>query len=481
VKRRISLLILRALALIGGYLAGIVAMCNLFGSFRHLLANMLGYYHILSPGISPYDNRMLRLLFDGQNLFSVALLFLACIALYILSVWIQSHEGTPPFWRNTDITLLLVVAYCVVLLCIYEPWINQLAMLLLPLSALAYLTTVALIHELTVRIKQRQLAWIWGSFFLRYPPGQPLGTVMAIMLTANLIYIVVLCPRAALAGELNTPLLLFASFSLAALTVFTTTLIALFEESNRAQQEMLRSERFKSDLITNVSHDIRTPLTAIISYIDLLQKEQSDPQVSASYLAILENKAARLKALLDDLMEASKAGSGNVTLDMRRVDLREIVAQIAGEFEDIFSERALGMVLHLPEEPAMVLADSSHLWRALENLFGNAAKYALPQTRVFAEVCLHQERAIFSLKNTSQNPIDLPPSALTEQFIRGDRARQTEGSGLGLYISKSLIELMQGSFTIRTDGDLFCVEIGFARRKESADMESGYDDETLEK
>jgi len=233
-------------------------------------------------------------------------------------------------------------------------------------------------------------------------------------------------------------------------------------EYDKANAGKIRAERFKAELITNVSHDIRTPLTSIINYVDLLKALPVEHPDFTEYVGILDRKAARLKTLIDDLMEASKASTGNMNVDMREIDLCEIAGQIAGEFDEQFTERNLTLVLRQPDQPVTANADSGHLWRVLENLFGNMAKYALPGTRVFAEIGLCDGKPTISLKNTSQNPIDQSGGdMLTEQFIRGDRARQAEGSGLGLYIAKSLVELMGGRFEIRASGDLFEVEIAF--------------------
>jgi signal transduction histidine kinase len=166
--------------------------------------------------------------------------------------------------------------------------------------------------------------------------------------------------------------------------------------------------------------------------------------------------------LIGDLMEASKAGTGNVDVDMQEVDLIEMVGQVAGEFDDRFNEHDLTLVFRQGDEPVRLRADGRHLWRVLENLFGNIVKYALPGTRVFAEIAQRDDGVFLSLKNVSKNPLDVSGDALTEQFIRGDRARQTEGNGLGLYIAKSLVELMGGRFTIRATGDMFEAEVCLA-------------------
>jgi signal transduction histidine kinase len=158
-------------------------------------------------------------------------------------------------------------------------------------------------------------------------------------------------------------------------------------------------------------------------------------------------------------MDASKAGTGNVNVTLKPVDLTELVGQVSGEFNDLFIARNLTLALRQPGETVFAIADSRHLWRTLENLFSNTIKYSLAGTRVFAELSQSEEESVFTMKNTSKTPIDLSGDALTEQFIRGDKARESEGSGLGLYIAKSLVELMDGQFEIRTSGDLFEVEI----------------------
>jgi len=244
-----------------------------------------------------------------------------------------------------------------------------------------------------------------------------------------------------------------------ALSYFCAFVLGLSKDFEAANEEKLRAERFKAELITNVSHDIRTPLTSIISYVDLLKALPVEHDKFQEYIAVLDKKSARLSTLISDLMEASKAGTGNLPVHIEEIDLAEIAGQIAGEFDDGFARRGLTLVLRLPEQPVLVRADPAHLWRVLENLFGNAAKHALQGTRVFAELNQCDEQIVFSLKNTSQNPIDLNDDALMEQFIRGDRARNTEGSGLGLYIAKSLMERMGGQLAIEVDGDLFTAKL----------------------
>lgn len=229
-----------------------------------------------------------------------------------------------------------------------------------------------------------------------------------------------------------------------------------------AVKETLKSERLKADLITNVSHDIKTPLTSIINYVDLLKRENiQDPKVKG-YIDILDSKSQRLKQLTEDLVEASKISSGNVVLDMQPIRLGELVRQTNGEFEEKFDARNLEIVCRIPEEPVVIMADGRRMWRVIENLYNNVAKYAMPYTRVYVEVKRIGCRVIFEIKNVSENPLNnIRPEELTERFIRGDVSRNTEGSGLGLSIAQNLVKLQHGTFDIYLDGDLFKVTITF--------------------
>ncbi len=229
----------------------------------------------------------------------------------------------------------------------------------------------------------------------------------------------------------------------------------------RALQEKVKSERFKADLITNVSHDIKTPLTSIINYVDLLKRERiPDPKVQ-EYLNVLDQKSQRLKTLTEDLVEASKASSGNLKLEMTRLDLVEMIWQTNGEFEEKYELRHLTLVSSLPNESMIIEADGRRLWRVLENLYNNAFKYAMENSRVYTEVTRQQDYAYFTIKNVSESPLNISSDELTERFVRGDVSRTTEGSGLGLSIAQSLTKLQGGTFELLIDGDLFKARIGF--------------------
>ena len=223
----------------------------------------------------------------------------------------------------------------------------------------------------------------------------------------------------------------------------------------------MKNERMKTELITNVSHDIKTPLTSIINYIDLLKREHpTDPKICGD-LDILEEKAQRLKNLTEDVVEASKASTGNISLEMADLNFVELVHQVIGEFEEKFREKNLTLMVHFEDEEAIICADGRRLWRVLENVFGNVAKYAMENTRVYAEMKVEKPAVTFSLKNISAQPLNISADELTERFIRGDVSRNTEGSGLGLSIAKSLTELQGGEFRLYLDGDLFKVTIVF--------------------
>lgn len=238
------------------------------------------------------------------------------------------------------------------------------------------------------------------------------------------------------------------------------------EGLDRAVDESLRSERLKTELITNVSHDIKTPLTSIINYVDLLKREQIPDEKIQGYLDILEKKSQQLKTLTEDVVEASKASTGNLSLEYEDLDLVEMILQVNGEFQERFSQQGLELIQRLPEDPVVIRADGRRVWRILENIYQNAYKYAMPHTRIYVELGTETVRAIFTMKNISQQPLNISPDELTERFIRGDSARNTQGSGLGLSIAKSLTELQSGEFQLYLDGDLFKVQIAFPLRTE---------------
>jgi len=459
--------ITKTLLIFAGYVLLISALLDVSHSFRILINNIFGNWIML--GLIPS-----------------AALFLLCIGAYIMSVAMSGssrlkQERIFILWRKIDGLLFIVFSLWFAVFLLTEAhstmrWgeIDG----FLPFT-LAYLTALVSVTELTARIRDKEFkrSLHWVIFFRKFPIWRPLGAMTAFILAANLLFLVLLSPATGLISGFRMSFVLgfhfnpvwnflqlegifqvTSAFTLIAITYFMMVFLNLAGQYDKANAEKIKSERFKSELITNVSHDIRTPLTSIINYVDLLKSEPSYGK-SSEYICVLEAKSARLKVLIDDLMEASKAGTGNVSVTLEQVNLTELVGQIAGEFEEQFIQNNLTLVLREPDEPVLAYADSRHLWRILENLFSNSVKYSLPGTRVFAQLTQGEDSSVITLKNTSQTPLDLSGEALTEQFIRGDAARKSEGSGLGLYIAKNLAELMQGRLTIQTSGDLFEVEV----------------------
>ena len=235
---------------------------------------------------------------------------------------------------------------------------------------------------------------------------------------------------------------------------------ALADAAKVSAEKQLKSERMKTELITNVSHDIKTPLTSIINYVDLLEKPHTEEE-GRQYLEVLGRQSQRLKKLVDDLMEMSKATTGNMAVEITLVDAAEAVNQALGEFADKLANANLTTVFYQPETPMAMRADGRLVWRVLSNCLSNIVKYALPGTRVYIDIQHLQDRVLISLKNISREPLNVSADELKERFVRGDASRNTDGSGLGLNIAQSLMELQQGRLDLLVDGDLFKVTLSF--------------------
>ena len=235
------------------------------------------------------------------------------------------------------------------------------------------------------------------------------------------------------------------------------------EGVSRAVNEKMKSERFKTELITNVSHDIKTPLTSIINYVDLLEKEEIDNEKAKEYLEVLERQSARLKKLIEDLIEASKASSGALSVNLEKLEAGVFLVQTVGEFEEKTEKNGLDLIIKKPEEAVYIMADGRHFWRVIDNLMNNICKYAQPQTRVYINLEQAAEKVRISFMNTSKYQLNISSEELMERFVRGDSSRNTEGNGLGLSIAGSLMELMKGKMTLHVDGDLFKVVLEFDR------------------
>ena len=227
----------------------------------------------------------------------------------------------------------------------------------------------------------------------------------------------------------------------------------------RAVQEQTKAERMKTELITNVSHDIKTPLTSIVNYVDLLQKVDVQPETAREYIAVLDRQSRRLKKLTEDLVEASKASSGALPVDLQPTDVGVLFSQITGEYQDRLADCHLTLVTQPPAGQPVVMADSRLLSRVMDNLMSNVCKYALPETRVYVSGAVDGGQMTLSFKNVSRAELNISPDELMERFVRGDASRHTEGSGLGLSIAQSLVQLMGGAFRLSIDADLFRADV----------------------
>ncbi len=226
-----------------------------------------------------------------------------------------------------------------------------------------------------------------------------------------------------------------------------------------AIQDRIKSERLKAELITNVSHDIKTPLTSIINYVDLLKQEDIQNEKVKEYIGILDNKSQRLKKLTEDLVEASKVSTGNISLNLEKINIVELIKQALGEFEDKFKKRGLEAILDSNESEIIINADNRYMYRIIENLFSNISKYALENSRVYIDIKKTKESVKIEMKNISKDRLNISADELMQRFVRGDKSRNTEGSGLGISIAQNLTELQGGEFRLKLDGDLFKVEL----------------------
>ncbi len=229
----------------------------------------------------------------------------------------------------------------------------------------------------------------------------------------------------------------------------------------KAVDARMKSERFRTELITNVSHDIKTPLTSIVNYVDLIKKEEPENPRMREYVEVLDRQSGRLKKLIEDLVEACKASTGNLTVTPVPCELGTMLSQMVGEYGEKLASADLSPILHQPEEPVTILADSRHLWRIFDNLLNNVCKYALPGTRVYLDLLRSGQQALIVFRNISRCELNVSPEELTERFVRGDSSRNTEGSGLGLSIASSLTALQKGRLDVTVDGDLFKVILTF--------------------
>ena len=450
-----------------------------------------------------------------QLIVIAAVSFILCLVLFIFLICAAGHragsEGIVPSFVDKipfDLfTLLMIVAISCLWAILAEMYYDSILLIMLACLVIlvAALLILLYIMSFAVRVKMgglikgciiyKVLAWVWRLIrsvchaiaeLVRGMPLVPKTCVaVAVILLLELISVnsgvVWLITNALLAAALIytaicAKKLLTAGHKLAAgdesCVVDTSKLYGPFREHGEdlntirdgvslAVEARMRSEHFRTELITNVSHDIKTPLTSIINYVDLLGKEKPENEKMREYIDVLQRQSARLKKLIEDLLEASKASTGNLTVNAEPCDVGVLLDQTLGEYGEKLSAAGLEPVLTKPEKPVIIMADGRHMWRIFDNLLNNICKYSQRGTRVYLEVCERDGKAVVTFRNISSRQLNISSDELMERFVRGDSSRNTEGSGLGLNIAQSLAQLQKGTMELTVDGDLFKVTLTF--------------------
>ena len=383
----------------------------------------------------------------------MAAVLLVFAALLLMSVFmtLATRFKSGAFWKNTIVYRLLCLlsrmwtglknglSYCAKHLHLY--W--QAGLIFAGISLLEFLIIAG--------FGNRTIAVFWLAAKLAEAPALVLLAVSLQKLKAG--------GEALAAGDLSASVDLRHMFGV--LKTHGENLNSIAQGMQKAVQQQLKSERFRTDLITNVSHDIKTPLTSIVNYVDLLKKEDVQPEKAKEYIAVLDRQSARLKKLTEDLVEASKASSGTLPVHLEAVDVNVMLSQVSGEYQSRFELCRLEPVVKLSPDDPKISADGKLLWRVFDNLLSNICKYAMPGTRVYFTSEVMGSSVHISFKNISNYPLDITADELMERFVRGDSSRSTEGSGLGLSIAQSLTSLQKGQFDLVVDGDLFKANLTF--------------------
>ncbi|MDR3052926.1 MAG: HAMP domain-containing histidine kinase [Coriobacteriales bacterium] len=411
----------------------------------------------------------------------VDVLTLALIALYAVSVCCASHrlKSLPLHKADYFYTALATIAF---LVFVAEQWAlyrnSVLAHSLL--FACAFVLIGHLLTTTLVRLRARRMAaTVYWVAVLRVIPLRTF-TGAFVLVAVCVTTLVFLANCLGFLGEFVTEVYWldvnpwgFAerylltigapALVLVMISVLCSSIIRLTAERERIAEEKLAAERFRTELITNVTHDIRTPLTSIINYIDLIDKKAGKDAQLQEYVSVLSRKSVRLKSLVNDLLDATKASAGNVDVTLELIDLAEIIGQVVGDFDDALHAASLSYVGPGVNHPVMIRADGRHLYRVLENLFANVVKYAMPGTRVYVSIADAEQTVALSIKNTSRDELNITPDELLQQFVRGDEARTAEGNGLGLFIAERLTHLMGARLILAINADLFEVNLKFAK------------------
>ena len=393
----------------------------------------------------------------------------ACALLGCMTLAARFRAGK--WWRNTVTFFCLKWAWIIFLWCWKWVW---------KVLAWCWRGTKALFRGTGTLLRSLPLTWKTAAVYCAFVLINIIFAVNAVWNGEGFLVFLILFDAAGLLAaiwvsmqlrKLQTAGKALAEGDLSA-SVDTKHMLPVFKEHaenlgavslgmTRAVNERMKSERFKTELITNVSHDLKTPLTSIVSYVDLLKQEDIDSEKAREYIDVLDRQSQRLKKLTTDLVDASKASSGVLTVNLEQVDLGELLRQSAGEYAERFALGRLEPVLTIPETDTVVTADGRLLWRVLDNLLTNVVKYALPGTRVYMDLTARDGQTVVSVKNISREALNIPAEELMERFVRGDASRSSDGSGLGLSIARSLMELMGGELRLTLDGDLFKAELIF--------------------
>jgi len=399
--------------------------------------------------------------FAADNRLSLGMVILTAVAALIwllvpigwcYALIAQLKAGNGYWWRNSVVARLLKAVWRGIAFVIRG--MGQI-ILLLPMAGRRLLVAGSLLFTAFLMA----LCFVWGNaFFWVLLVALSFGSLVLLCFDIYSFGTVMAGAKRMAEGDLTTKI--STRFLLGSYREHALRLNTMADVATEAARRQLKSERMKTELITNVSHDIKTPLTSIINYVDLLQKPHTEEE-GAQYLEVLERQSLRMKKLLEDLLEMSKASTGNMAVEIARMDASEAVNQALGEFSDKLAQKALIPLVECPEGPVWVLADGRLTWRVLSNLLSNTVKYALPGTRVYVTLTRQENRALLSVKNISREALNITADELTERFVRGEASRNTEGSGLGLNIAKSLMDLQKGSLDLTVDGDLFKVILTF--------------------
>jgi len=450
--------------------AGLVFLCHLSGhandgtlqpaAFNRLPADC--YAVLVIVGIlllwRLHNQLWARITDAGPHLGNLSLLGLNLLAMfvmgigYIMAIAAQLKIGNYYLWRHSVIGFVLIRLFRGIMLLLKGlRYLLSLAPLLWRWLSLTFVMVISLlVFSILAQNGIHPAYWLWvADIVLCFIVVGYVGYAFGILLSG-----VQKMARGELSHQVETKYLIGDFLH------FGQWLNALSGTAMDTAQKHMRAERTKADLITNVSHDIKTPLTSIINYVDLLKHTDSESE-RAQYLEVLSNQSNRLKRLIDDLMELSKASSGSLQVDLTAMDATEAVNQALGEFTERLEAAGLSPVFTAPEESITMLADGRLFWRIISNLFSNAVKYAMPGTRLYIDLAQHEDKVLISLKNVSREKLYASSEYLLERFAQGDTSRNTEGSGLGLNIAKTLMEVQQGRLQLVADGDLFKVTLVF--------------------